>query len=745
MELDPEQLKQLLATFKVELEERLQLITDGLLALEKKECTNEDSIKIIEAIFRAAHNVKGAARGVGAHDVGEIAHHIENLFAAIQKNTLEISPAIIDRCLEAIDKMYLAAQAFIEKKPLSFDMQDFLSHFENADLLRAAPVKIEEKEKSEQISDPKVKGNSKVKLETNEHETVRVSLNNLERISALLEEMQVTNIAMNDHYAEVAKLAAKTNQFSDVWKQTLRSIKKRFGNEMGEHFYKMYHSNTDSVTEIAAITGTLHKDLHARVNELSILSHALQEEVRLLRLIPAANLLRTLPRSVRDIAHELKKPVDIVITGDEVKMDKMVLEALQNPIIHLLRNAIDHGIESADLRKAAGKPENGRIILEVKEEGNQILIVVSDDGAGIDVKKIAGIAENKNIISKAELENLNQDEILMLLFRPGFSTKDVITDVSGRGVGLDVVKANITDLKGQVSVSTIVGKGTTFYLRVPLTLASSRGLMVNSGGQTFVIPTHAIERVLAISVKDIVEVEAHQVILLEKHPVSLHNLSDILQLERREPALPEQLSVVIIKIAEHRVALLVDEILGEREVVIKPLQAPLSDVRFVAGGTLSSSGQIMIVLNPDDLINSTLYAGETTRTSFRSEQAKVKSLPRILVVDDSITTRTLEKSILENKGYQVSLAVDGKEAWELLQRQTFELLITDINMPNMDGFMLTERVKQSDKLRELPVIMVTSLDSATEKKRGIDVGADAYIVKSEFESDALLEIVAQLV
>jgi two-component system chemotaxis sensor kinase CheA len=485
--------------------------------------------------------------------------------------------------------------------------------------------------------------------------------------------------------------------------------------------------------------------MRLRINDLATLSNSLQDELRLLRLIPAATMLKSFPRTIRQISQELNKTVNLKIIGEDVKMDKLILEGLQDPLLHLLRNAIDHGIESAEQRLDKGKPAAGQITITITDAGNQILLTIADDGGGIDYQKIASIAQHKNIVTASQLALLSPDEILALIFYPGFSTKEIITTISGRGVGLDVVKANVNDLKGQVSVQTTLGQGTIFTLCVPLTLSSERGLMIRSGGQPFVIPTQAVQRVLALTRADIIEVEACDAIMVDGHPIPLLSLATILGLNNAEPAHQNKLSIVVIKKGWHTLALLVDDIIGEREIVLKTLQPPLANIPGIAGGTLSSNGQVILILNIADLINQALDKTNQIRLTPPEITLQKSGPPHILVVDDSITTRTLEKNILENKGYKVTTAVNGKEAWDLLQQNHYSLLISDVNMPIMDGFALTTKVKQSEKLNTLPVIIVTSLNSDAEKRQGVTAGANAYIVKNEFESDTLLELVSQLV
>ncbi|MDX1900866.1 MAG: hybrid sensor histidine kinase/response regulator [Gammaproteobacteria bacterium] len=735
MELSPEVLKKLLETFQTELDESLQIIVDGLLLIEKNDKPIEESKPIIEKIFRSAHNIKGAARGIGVNDVADIAHQIESIFSRIQKELVKVSPKIIDICLEAVDAMRFSMQSYLEKKPLEFNIQDLLSRMQldNSDeteivnqVVQQAPAKTNQPFKKE-------------------HETIRVSLNSLDQISSLMEEMQVNKIAIDDYYISLSKLSAKAKQFVDLWKKTFLNNISIDGKNSSDSIHKTFNMSMDSLLDINESIQQLQKNMRPRVNELSILSNSLQEEIRMLRLVPITTLLSSFPRLIRDLSKELNKNIELEIIGDEVKMDKMVLEGLKDPLIHLLRNAIDHGIESSTERKAAGKSEIGHITINISEEGNQIVFNVTDDGAGINIDKISKIAVNKKMILPSELENMNRMEILSLIFKSGFSTAQTITDVSGRGVGLDIVKSNIDALNGNVVIETELGKSTSFIIRVPLTLASERGLVINVSGEIYVVPVTSVERVLMLQPKDIIEVEASQVILFNNHPVPLRALADILDLKKNESINQMKLPIIVLKKGWNTVALLVDEIIGEREIVIKPMQAPLVNVACVSGGTLSGNGQVILVLNVNDLINYALHTDKMTRLILKDQKVETRLMPRILVVDDSITTRTLERNVLESKGYQVTVAVNGKEAWDLLQKEKYSLVITDVSMPIMDEFTLTERIKQSNEFNDLPVIIVTSLGSDSEKKRGIESGANAYIVKNEFESSALLEIVSQLV
>lgn len=735
MSIDPELFKQLLETFKSELEEQAQVITDGLLKLEIKNISPDDYNKTIETIFRSAHNIKGSSRSLGIVNVGEIAHAIETMFSTFRDKTAAVPAEITDLCLEAVDKMRSAMQSFLTNSSLPFNLSELLNKLQ---------TQHNEKKATNESAEPQQKINNAETNDVLKSDTIRVTINHIDRISALMEEMQVNKIAIDDLYTEFHDLHTKSNDLAQTWNKFTVDLKNK-DSYLDDNIKRTININSDYIHEIKNSTDQLYMNMRNRINELSILSNTLQEEIRMLRLVPTANLFSTMPRYVRDMAHAMNKEIELTISGAEIKLDKMVLDGIKDPIIHILRNSVDHGIESTSVREAKGKSTTGHIAINLKEEENHVLITITDDGGGIDIKKISNIILNKNLLTPAEYEKLNEQEILEYIFHPGFSTKEIITDISGRGVGLNVVKSNLEALKGTVAVQTVLGKGTTFCLSVPFTITSERGLMVKCSGELFVIPTSHVERVFTIKPTEIINIQGSQAVMINHHPVVLHSLATILFPGKNEIAIRENLSIIIISKDKTQIAFLVDEVIGEREIIIKPLQYPFTTLSCIAGGTLSGSSRIIVVLNSSDLIAKALHKNTSVPIAFTSKKMATPSNPHILVVDDSITTRTLEKNVLESKNYQVTVAVNGQEAWDILQKQKFSLLITDINMPIMDGFTLTERVKKNESTNNLPVIIVTSLGSDAEKKRGIEVGADAYIVKNEFESGVLLEIVSQLV
>ncbi len=761
--IDQELMRLLLDTFAVELEEQIQVIIDGLLVLEKG-AAGDERHQVLENIFRAAHNIKGAARGVGVTDVSDIAHHLESMFAVLKRENINPDGTVTDIALESLDAMRKAMAAFCA------DQQPYLNKAGLLERLEKVATAVESKTlTTEEVIDPAVVSRSDdetnvvvpapestvvEKESVHQRETpsvaqpaespaadvVRIKLEKLEKLAAIMEELQVTKIEMDDHLVSVQHLRNRVQDLASGWQRN----KNRGMSRTSADTDFWLKQSTDAITELDWVSERAYREMRSSASRLGILVESLQDSVRMMRLVPVATLLRPMTRSVRDIARELNKKINFEISGDDIEIDRVVLDGVRDPLIHLLRNALDHGIESPQQRLDKGKPAEGRLHVAVSRESGRIVLTVQDDGEGISLEKISASARKKKIVSDVELQVMGRDEILDLIFRPGFSSKEIITSISGRGIGLDVVVANLRKLKGSVQVETEEGRGTRFILRLPITLATEHGVLVRAGGTVFAIPTSAVDRIMEIRLEQILEVEASHAILHGGRTIPLRDLGTTLELGAYERINSKTLPVMVVAKGWDSVAFLVDEIIGEREIVVKPLRPPLQVVRNITGGTLTGSGEVIMVLNPSDLVDSGLRGSLLQLKGVQSEQQQVK-VQRVLVVDDSITTRSLEKSILEHAGYKVSVAVDGRQAWGLLQEQVFDLVVTDVEMPQMTGFELTALIKQSDKLKNMPVIIVTSLANEQDKRRGIESGADAYIVKGQFETKILLDVVGQLI
>lgn len=609
--------EQILDTFLNELNEKCQIITEGLLSLEKRSPQEPDFDKILAELFRAAHNIKGAARGVGVLAIGDIAHHLETLFSSLQKKTLNISPDLISRSLKAVDAMQTAMQCFIDNHPLSFDLGQLLTSISGETgqpsprapaVVNSAPTSAQEAPTPHRDTGPSPAADS-----------LRVSLKTIERISAYMEDLLVSKIAMENNYVELVHMNASGSQFVKSWKKD--SMKFSAGDffRSPEEFQDFLQQTIKGMINLAHGMERLQKNMSAGINELVVAFNTLQDEVRTLRLIPVATLLRTLPRTVRDLCLSLHKEVNLSLNDNNVSIDNLVLEALKDPINHILRNAIDHGIESPEERERLGKPKQASISITVQQEGSQIIFSITDDGAGINLEKVGKTAVKNNVITAAELEKMTREEVQNLIFRPNFSTADKVTEVSGRGYGLDIVRTNLLALKGNVSFKTEAGLGTTFYLQVPLTLTTERGLIVQCNDEFFAIPIDAVLRVLLIKPEDVLDIEGCQAILLEdQQPVTLFSLAYILHLHLNLVSHNEFRYVVVVKKNFHTIALIVDDVIDEREIVVKPLQTPLTNIPGVIGATLSGNAQIIFVLNSNYLVEEAMHSRTIPATAAKA-------------------------------------------------------------------------------------------------------------------------------
>lgn len=733
-DIDPRLMQQLLQTFSAQLEERLQAIVDGLLALEQG-ATGTPRTQILDAIFRAAHNIKGAARGVGLERTAELAHALEDLFSALKRETVTHQPGLVELCLSAVEGMRHLVEAEAAGNSIGQASAELLQRVRavaagaapppaNAAAPMAAPARP--------LSD-----------------TIRLPVARLDRIADLAEELQASKIRIDDHYQVSRQQHNLAQRLKQLWEQLGQQRKNRAAfqseirnpnSELSPDRHLLIEAS-DLILEIERLADSMQRGLRATVAQLRPLATGLREDVRDLRMVPAESVLKPLMLTVRDLARDLGKRAELLLEGERLEMDRAILDALRDPLVHLLRNAVDHGIEEPTQRRLMGKTETGLITLRLEREGQSVVITVSDDGAGVNATRVRGRIRELGLASEEEVAAMTSRQLLDYLFRPGFSTRDQVSEVSGRGVGLDVVQVNLQALGGRIAVETELNGGTRFRLCLPLTLASDHGLLVRAAGQVFALPSLYVQRILELKPAQILEISGSQAVTVDDTPVPLRDLASLLGHSGTLDDYAELISVVVIQRGWQRVALRVDHVLGEREMVVKPLAPPLVAVRHIAGGTLGRDGDILLVLAVGDLLASALGASGRVVSHAHAE---ARPAPRILVADDSITTRTLEQSILENAGYRVQVVADGEQAWEALHSGSFDLLITDVEMPELDGFELTRRIRADARLADLPVVIVTSLGSEEHRRRGLEVRADAYVVKSSFETRELLEVVGQL-
>jgi len=747
MSLDEDLLRQLMASFREELTERLAAINAGLLALEQGPA-QEHRTQILEELFRHVHSLKGAARAVNLKPIEELAHGMEDVFGAAKRGSIRLTSALFDLLYQGLD-LIGAAMAGAESGQgvaAALDLPGYLVRL--AETWRGQPVQPPQIEEAAAPGQPPIPAEPVFQPWTGE--SVRVPTARLDDLMAEAGELLVTRLRFGQQVEELKELYTFLTRWQREWQQVRGNVARSLRDTGDGHestVLNFLERNEDHLRTLIERMGKHVRRVSDDAARLSLVTDKIQEGVRQARMLPLANLLGTFRRMVRDLAREKGVEVVLEIRGAETEMDKYVLETLKDPLMHLLRNCIDHGIEPPAEREKRGKPRRGTITLSAERHGNVIGIVVADDGGGIDAEAVRRAAVRRGILGNEEAAALSEQEVLPLVFTSGLSTSTIITEVSGRGIGLDVVRRNVESLQGRVEVSTRRGRGTIFTLTFPLTLVSTRCLLVKAAGQTYAVPLQAVERLITVSRGGITTVEGKEAIRHQGRPLSLVRMADVLRLRERGRPLSEEEAcpAVILGDGGQQMAFLVDELLGEQEVVVKNLGRQLARVPNVGGATVLGTGQIVLILNVTDLVKSAQRTAGLPLLPAEGEPEEVEERKVVLIVDDSITTRTLEKNILTTAGYEVRLATDGQEALAALTEGMCDLVVADLTMPRMDGFELTRRLKQDERYQDLPVILVTSLGSPEDKAHGIEVGADAYIVKGAFDQDVLLDTIRQLI
>lgn len=755
-----EMLKRLLATFRVEADEHLKTMTAGLLTLEKAP-GDAETAAIVETVFREAHSLKGAARAVNHTSIEALCQSLEGVFAALKNGQLSVSTPLLDQLHESLAGLgsllggeVEAAYAIPSTIAVLIDRLDQTVRDEpvSAD---TAPISVAKPA----LTDP---GPPQQQVHLSPAtDAVRVTTARLDTVMRQVEELLSPRLAarqrvrdLRDTTAAVTAWKKSRAQLQPVLRRLERSMQQAESVDRLDYGRRELQSALDYLAGEQLFLATLDEGL-ARLNKsavrdqhtLSGISDGLLQEVKEMQLLPVASLLETLPLLVRELARDQGKAVEFVTQGGEIEADRRVLEEMKDPLIHLMRNAIDHGIETPERRAAAGKPLRGTITVRVlHRDGGKLELLITDDGAGIDhdrVRKAAGHLAAGGLPADDQKE---AQETLALVFQSGVTTSPIITDVSGRGLGLAIVREKIERLGGTVSIESECGRGTAFRIVLPLSMALFRGVLVRVGDQVYVIPSTGVERVARVESQSIRTVENRETIVLDGPALSLVRLGDVLEMPPSTVAgASHYVSVAVLGLGEARIAFQVDEILGEQEILLKGLGPQLLRVRNVTGASQLGTGQVVPVLNVGDLMQSAVRRVTSAVLPDTAGERSPGATQSILVAEDSITSRALLKNILESAGYVVTTAVDGMAAHTTLKSAVFDLVVSDVEMPRMDGFDLTARIRADKQLAELPVILVTALESREHRERGIDVGANAYIVKSSFDQSNLLETIRRLI
>lgn len=734
--------------FRDETADNVRVLNAGLLAIESPDLDNEERQEQINAIFRAMHTIKGSARLLGFEQVGQVAHIGEHILSAVREGRRTLTRDLADDLLRAGDAILDLISSQIEGRPTTIDVDTLTKTLGRGMQAEPEPEQAAVMPAGNNTL-PSLGGGGAGELararkqRAGERQTVRVRVDRLDRLLNLAGELAVEQQTQALHLEALEQLGdeigfqQRTLLALDRELQRLRfSASQRAG--IDRHLNALL--NTSDRTKKLIRSQFERFDQH--VSQTKQLVADLEQEVMAARLLPVATLYANLPRAVRELARETGKDINLVLDGEATELDRKVIELLGDPVIHLIRNAVDHGIELPQVREQAGKTAQGTIRVSARSFGSYAHLVITDDGRGLDPAALRESAVQKRLISAEIAERLADQEAIELVFTPGFSTAQIITDISGRGVGMDVVRTNVLDLGGQVQLESHVGVGTTITLVLPLTLVTTRVLLVEIGTHTFALPAGACQGTIWIYPNDVEAIEGRAIILHEGRYVPVLRLADLLDVGGAQ-AFPAARRTPTVLIGTHQrpFALLVDRMLDEREVVVKPLGALLEQQKRYSGAIQFGDGRLILLLNPLVLAQVARGMSLVTRVAQRNT-APQRS--RLLVADDSFTTRELISSILQAAGYEVTTAVDGLDALDKLRADSYDLVVSDVEMPRVDGFQLTSRIRQELKQIAMPVVIVTSLASEAHRRRGLEAGAQAYIVKSQFDQSNLLEIIRQL-
>lgn len=743
--------KKLLAMFKVEAREHLAIISAQL----ARGCDSEaeELGGAIETMYREAHSLKGAARAVNRHDIVSLCQSVENVFAALKQGGISLSPETRELLQQTVDVGHGLVDgekpSFLERtaiKKLVGQLDDRLRGRETEATARPLPERLcaALAEQGGGAAGPAAKQEPApsrrrpATFTSAGFETVRVPTARLDALLLQAEEMIAVKLALGQRLLELRELRTTCERWHKEVQWQLPTGKAWRGEAIaappdvspppgfGRQLAALVRAVADDHREAGALIDSLLGDMKKTL------------------LLPFSSLFEVFPRVVRDLARAAGKKVDLVMEGGEIEIDRRVLEAIKDPLLHLLRNCLDHGIETVEEREKSKKAPVGTVKISVRPQDSRIEIAIADDGRGIDMEKIKASAVMHARVPEEFVNRLGEGESYSLLFHSGVTTSPRITDLSGRGLGLPIVREKVERLNGTVRVETLLGAGTTIRMVVPLTLATFRGILVSVRGRIFVLPSSKVDRVARVKRSQIEVIDTRETLAVDGQTLLFVQLGAVLGMppagyrQRKDSTL---LEIVVVGAAQRGVAFMVDEVLGEQEVLVKPLGGQLSRVRNIMGATVLGDGRVAPVVNTSDLLKS---AEQAVSSITLERQTRGEAAGSVLVVEDSITARSLLENILAAAGYRVKTAGNGEEAQTFLQGEHYDIVVSDVEMPRMNGFDLTAWIRANPRLSGLPVVLVTALESPPDRARGIEAGASAYMGKSSFDKQSLLDVVGKL-
>jgi two-component system sensor histidine kinase and response regulator WspE len=751
--------------FRNEAESQAQILTQGLLLLDR----NGQDLKAIEPLMRAAHSLKGAARIVNMEPIERLSHVMEDCFVAAQKGKLQLTGARIDRLLSGVDLIIQLAAlseadtpAWLEQNKLHV-ANLLVSMYEAAD-----PAKLNDPSPNvaSASSASATATGSSVSVATSavaatttptlipiasfapsaaprDEQVLKVSVRSFDRLLSLASESRVATHSLGPYLQAMQRYKKKNHEMVTAFDQLSDALSPAAADD----------NLRERLLQVRQRIDPLRHDLVSRIAELEAyerrllaVSQEMLDEVLTLRMRPFRDGVQGFPRMVRDLAKSLGKDARLDIVGEDTLVDRDILTRIESPINHMLRNAIDHGMESPEQRLASGKPARGNLRLEARHSAGMLTILISDDGQGVDLDSIRKKLIERKMASEAMAAAMSSAELLEFLLLPAFSLKDTATQVSGRGVGLDAVSATVRQLNGTVRLETESGRGFFITITLPLSQSVVRVLVVNIAGEPYAIPITKIDRVMNISPSDIFSLENKQFFAIGKDHIGLVSAAQLLELGDTHTT-DSKLPVIIVGSAQRRHALAVDAIIGEQSLAVQPITPIFGKLRDISAAALLDDGSPVLILDIDDvLVSIDKLASEGSLQQVQRAAPENDALAkRVLVIDDSLTVREMERKLLSTRGYKVDVAVDGVDGWNAVRSVSYDLVITDVDMPRMDGIELVTLIKQDARLRSIPVMIVSYKDRPEDRARGITAGADYYLTKGSFHDETLLEAVIDLI
>lgn len=742
-----------MATFLGELEEHVQSLNRDLLELERGPAEDRRA-ELLLALFRTAHSLKGAARSVQVELVENACHRLEELLAEVRAGRIVLSGPAFSTLYAVSDALQDAGRRIRDGVDMAeAPLAKLLPHLDRLAFGRLGGGSAAEPSFSAPVREP-APPHAPAPVPTPAPATPPKAVGGAGSVRLDVERLDALLVQSGELVMASQRLGERESEAAALQDEMSRAIRRWRGLASGSRRSPDDGASRAGVQGTADVAfgelGPVFRQLASEAERLSVrlseeggqlrrAAAALDAEVRGLRMLPFIEVCDGLERVVRDIATSRGTEAVLEVRGRDVELDRLVLAALKDPLTHLVRNATGHGLESARERRDAGKDPVGRIVIAAELRGSQVAISVADDGRGLDLLAIRARARELGIPEPA-----TERELARLVFLPGFSTAVRVTELSGRGIGLNVVASKVEAVHGAVDVWSERGRGTRFELVVPLTLTTIRSLLVVAGGQPLAVPFTNIHSIRRVEPSDVVRVESGDTISLEGEIVPLSSLARVLGLADGSSSVASGAPVVVLVSGGRLLAVAVEEVISEQDVVVKTLGRRIRKVKGLSGATLLGDGRIALLLNVADLLRAAREISRVDTTPRDVEGTASVDRPRVLVVDDSVTTRSLVKSVLEAAGYRVLAAADGAEAWRMLQEHGADLVVADVEMPRMTGFELTDAIRRSRRFAELPVVLVTGLEKDEDRRRGLEAGADAYLGKSTFDQARLLDVISQI-